>query len=65
LNKLPIRVETPPHAESLMTGILPITRRHDLTSHDASYLHLAIRNGIDDLLWDKQVGAGCGMIVKM
>jgi predicted nucleic acid-binding protein len=46
LNKLPIHVETPPHAESLMTGILPIARRYDLTSYDASYLHLSIRNGI-------------------
>lgn len=46
LNKLPIQVEPPPQSESLMTGILPIARRYRLTSYDASYLHLAMRNGI-------------------
>lgn len=46
LSQLPIQVETAPPAESLMTGILPIARRHGLTSYDASYLHLAMRNGI-------------------
>jgi predicted nucleic acid-binding protein len=46
LNKLPIQVEPPPQSESLMTGILPIARRYGLTSYDASYLHLAMRNGI-------------------
>jgi predicted nucleic acid-binding protein len=46
LNKLPIEVEPPPIAESLMAGILPIARQYGLTSYDASYLYLAMRNGI-------------------
>jgi len=46
LNQLPIQVEPPPPAESLMAGILPVSRQYGLTSYDASYLHLAMRNGI-------------------
>ena len=46
LNKLPIQVETPPPAESLMAGILPIAHQYGITSYDASYLHLAMQNGI-------------------
>jgi predicted nucleic acid-binding protein len=29
-----------------MAGILPIARQYGLTSYDASYLYLAMRNGI-------------------
>jgi predicted nucleic acid-binding protein len=46
LNKLPIQVETPTQTESLMTAILSIARRYGLTSYDASYLYLAMRNGM-------------------
>jgi predicted nucleic acid-binding protein len=57
LNKLPIRVEPPPPAESLMAGILPIARRYGLTSCDASYLHLAMQNGIAVATLDETLGA--------
>ena len=29
-----------------MAGILPVSRQYGLTSYDAFYLHLAMRNGI-------------------
>jgi predicted nucleic acid-binding protein len=57
LNKLPIQVEPPPQAESLMTGIMPIARRYGLTSYDASCLHLAMRNGIALATLDEKLRA--------
>ena len=57
LNQLPIQVEPPPHAESLMVGILPIARHYGLTSYDASYLHLAMRNGIALATLDEKLRA--------
>ncbi len=57
LNKLPIQVATSPHAESLMTGIMPIARQYGLTSYDASYLHLAMRNGLALATLDEKLRA--------
>jgi predicted nucleic acid-binding protein len=57
LNQLPIQVEPPPRAESLMVGILPVARRYGLTSYDASYLHLAMRNGIALATLDEKLRA--------
>jgi predicted nucleic acid-binding protein len=45
LSQLPIRFEPPPSTESLMAGILSLARQYGLSSYDASYLHLAMRNG--------------------
>lgn len=46
LNRLPIRVEPQPPAEELMGGLPPVARKYGLSSYDASYLHLAMRNGL-------------------
>jgi predicted nucleic acid-binding protein len=46
LNRLPIRVELQPSAEGLMAGLLPVARKYGLSSYDASYLDLAMRNGL-------------------
>jgi predicted nucleic acid-binding protein len=46
LNRLPIRVEQLPPVEGLMGGLLPVARKYGLSSYDASYLHLAMRNGL-------------------
>jgi predicted nucleic acid-binding protein len=57
LNKLPIQVETPPPAESLLIGLMPIARQYGLTSYDASYLHLAMRNGLALATLDEKLRA--------
>jgi predicted nucleic acid-binding protein len=57
LNQLPIRVEPPPPTESLMAGILPIARKYGLSSYDASYLHLAMRNGLPLATSDQKLKA--------
>jgi predicted nucleic acid-binding protein len=46
LNRLPIRVEPQPPAEELMGGLPSVARKYGLSSYDASYLHLAMQNGL-------------------
>ena len=46
LNRLPIRVEPQLPVEELMGGLPPVARKYGLSSYNASYLHLAMRNGL-------------------
>jgi predicted nucleic acid-binding protein len=57
LNQLPIRVELPSSTESLMIRILPMARKYGLSSYDASYLDLAMRNGLPLATLDKKLQA--------
>jgi predicted nucleic acid-binding protein len=45
LRSLPVFVDTTP-SEQVFDDILALGRRHDLSSYDASYLELAMRQGI-------------------
>jgi predicted nucleic acid-binding protein len=64
LNELPILVDESTHTRALDT-ILSIARKHGLSSYDAAYLELAMREGIPIATEDKMLkstASMCGLI---
>lgn len=54
LSQLPIHVE-PAWADASMTDLLALGRSHDLSSYDAAYLDLAIRQGLPIATLDRKL----------
>ncbi|MEK6777078.1 MAG: type II toxin-antitoxin system VapC family toxin [bacterium] len=65
LSDLPIHVDKNT-SERALTGILPIAREHSLSSYDAAYLELSMREGLPMATQDqrlKKAAIKCGVRV--